>query len=274
MAVGKRTIWTEEMINFLKSNYMKMNNRQLAEALGLKITVTRLKLYELGYKRIEMEYWTEEQINTLKEKYKIWGDVEIAEYFNKHFPKKKGWTKKHIEKKRRYLNLKRTRDEKSTVIDRNIKHGRYSKKHYLRWLGRRTKIGTVKVWKYHNGDSVPVIRINPKDYPDYYLRSNYFIKLSYYNWTQAFGIIPKGKLIIHKNHDTLDCNIENLECIDRVEAGARLIDNDRYIASRIFFRDKDKTKQSILIKERPDLIEAKKNQLKLGRRLDELTKKA
>lgn len=77
--------WTYDRIKFLKDNYSKLSNKELAKTLGLGLTSTRTKLYDLGLKRIEMEYFTDEQIAFLKSNYQTMGDVEIAEYFEENF---------------------------------------------------------------------------------------------------------------------------------------------------------------------------------------------
>jgi hypothetical protein len=115
--------WTEEMISFLKNNYTSMTNKKLADSLGLRLTTTRTKLYELGYKRMDLEYWTNKQIQFLKDRYQTIGDVILAEMFNKKFPKKKLWTKKHIEKKRKYLSLIRTPEEIYAIRNEHSKPG-------------------------------------------------------------------------------------------------------------------------------------------------------
>lgn len=123
MAIGVKTIWTDEMDNFLKENYLLLTNQQLAAQLGLTLTVTRNRLYELKLQRIEMEYWTDEQIEFLKSNYKSMGDVEIAEHFQKASPKNKKWVKQHIKKKRGYLNLNRTFSEIRSIIHKQCSPG-------------------------------------------------------------------------------------------------------------------------------------------------------
>ena len=44
----RKHIWEERDLNFLKDNYSSMTNAQLANGLGLTLTITRTKLYELG----------------------------------------------------------------------------------------------------------------------------------------------------------------------------------------------------------------------------------
>lgn len=120
---NNRIIWTEEMNQFLRDNFFKMTNPQLAAGLGLKLTVVRHQCYRLGLKRIEMEYWTNEQLQYLIENYKKKGNGEIADDLNKLFPKKKLWTHNHIVKKMKYLKLSRTKDEIFTILSDQAKVG-------------------------------------------------------------------------------------------------------------------------------------------------------
>lgn len=115
MAGGVKTIWTNEMDSFLKENYQTMTNRQLADALGLTLTITKGRLYSLGLKRMEMEYFTPEQLNYLVNNYKTTGNVRMANYLNEHYPKNKPWTENHIVKKLGYLGLKRTIEEQAKI---------------------------------------------------------------------------------------------------------------------------------------------------------------
>lgn len=118
-----KTEWTSEMIDFLKSKFFHSTNKQIAEALGLKLTVVRNKAAEIGLKRIEMEYWTDEQLIFLHANYRTMGDVEIAENLQQLFPKKKPWTKQHICKKRKYLELRRTKEQIDAIRTRNSSEG-------------------------------------------------------------------------------------------------------------------------------------------------------
>lgn len=119
-------IWEASDIQFLKDNYMKMTNQQLADGLGIKLTTCRTKLYQLGLQRMQMEFWTEEQVQFLKDNYKELGDVELAEILQEVTPKEKGWTKNHIAKKRKYLSLKRTMSEHHQILLRNRDQKRHS----------------------------------------------------------------------------------------------------------------------------------------------------
>ena len=111
------------MLQYLRDNYLQKTNAELAMHLNLKKTTCRMKLYELGCKRMKMEYWTEEQIYFLRTHYKTMGDVEMAEIFNEKFPRGKVWKKFHIDKKRGYLDLQRTREEYGSLQTKNSSKG-------------------------------------------------------------------------------------------------------------------------------------------------------
>lgn len=103
--------WTDQDIQFLKDNFSSMTSFELAKALGKKRTIVRMKYKQLGLKKMDLEYWTDEMVKFLIDNYKNIGDVEIAEIFDLRYPKKKGWSKKHISKKRSQLDLIRSPQE-------------------------------------------------------------------------------------------------------------------------------------------------------------------
>jgi len=108
---NNRIVWQDWQIKFLQNNWQRMTAQQLADALGLKRTIVRMKKYELGLYKMKLEYWSKEQIAFLKAHYKTTGDVELAEIFNQKWKKEKGWTKNHISKKMAQLGLSRTKEQ-------------------------------------------------------------------------------------------------------------------------------------------------------------------
>lgn len=122
--IGKKTQWTPEQIDYLQKNALTKTNRELCNELGYTEHVVRDKCYELGLKKMEMEYWTDEQVQFLIDNYKTIGDVELAEIFQEKFPKVKKWTKSHFSKKRKYLKLNRTKEDIKAIYRRNFETGR------------------------------------------------------------------------------------------------------------------------------------------------------
>lgn len=194
--------WTPKMINYLRDNYQLKTNRQLANGLGLKLTATRMKLYELGLFRMKLEYWTEEQIKFLIDNYKTSGDKELAELFNQKWHKEKGWTLKHIEKKRKYLKLKRSPEELIFIKEKCKAKGIYSNANRKRWQAMGAKpLGSIVVW-----DGQKFIKT---------IRG--YIHLRVFNYKVFKGKIPKGMLVRLKDNNQLNCSPENLELITRSE---------------------------------------------------------
>jgi hypothetical protein len=116
------------MINierFILDNFCLKSNKEIAQELSIPLHQVRLKAYKLGLKRINLDYWTNEQIDFLKDNFENIGDTEIAEIFQQKFPKSKVWTRKHIDKKRNYLNLHRTPEQIALIKKRNIDAGMY-----------------------------------------------------------------------------------------------------------------------------------------------------
>lgn len=200
--------WTAELDAFLIENFNCMTNAEIAKGVGISLCSTRSRLISLGYKRIELEYWTENQVETLKAHYQTKGDKELAEWYNEIYPKKKGWTLKHIEKKRNYLNLHRTKEQLAAIKERSRLKGAYSINHWKRWIDQ-APLGDIKVW-YPNSNPVKYIKTK-----------NGYQRLAHFNWIKANGQIPKGYVIRIKNGDPMNCEIANLECITKAQNGMK-----------------------------------------------------
>jgi len=206
---------TADEIKFIKRNWKRLSNQQLADSLGLKLTRTRMFLYEMGLKRMELEYWTEEQISFLLDNYKEIGDVELAEIFNSKWVKNKGWTKKHIEKKRRYLKLKRTAVEIENIFLRNLEAGRFQECVKKRWETTGSNpIATILFWRRnkHSEEKIAVIKTT----------EGY---MHYYRWLyeQANGKLTPQDLVAPKVDapSGILLTLDQLEVIDRSEHAIR-----------------------------------------------------
>ncbi len=151
--------WTAYEISFIKEVHGRLPNKLIAWALGLKITALRMKCYEMGLYNLELEFWTAAQVRYLVAHYKMIGDKELAELFNKKWKKKKGWSFKHIEKKRKYLKLKRTSRQLKAIHQRNVDQGRFLLCPVKRWLvSGVAKEGEIRMWRSANGRLTPMIK--------------------------------------------------------------------------------------------------------------------
>ena len=208
---GRKIIWTEDMLSYLRDNYATNTNWELADHLGIGIVATRMQLYSMGFKRMEMEYWTAEQVRFLRKNYVRIGDVELAEIFEKKWPKNKPWTLKHIEKKRVYLKLYRTPEQIEAVFIRNKRLGRFKFCPINRWILQGVMPeGTIRIWNNAEGGQFKVIKTGGK-----------YVHYARWLFSQHFGKFKRNHVVAFKDRNNMNVVIENLEQIPRSEHGRR-----------------------------------------------------
>ncbi len=264
--MNNKRIWEDWEIDFIKSNFNTLTNRQMAEHLGVKPHSFRMQCYALGLKRMEMEYWTTSQINFLIAKYKTTGDKELARIFNAKWKKEKGWSFKHIEKKRKYLKIKRTRAEIKAIHRRNVAQGCFAMCPVNAWKKRGIMPeGTIRYWKTNYSERrFPVIKVNGK-----------FIHWARYMWEKANGDIPNGLNVAFKDQDPYNLKLSNLILITDAENAKRNSEkssrglSDNYVAGMLS-HGKPELRQLFI--QRPALIELKRNQLILNRTINDKQK--
>lgn len=209
-------VWTPMMIDIVQENYKDMNVTELAQAMGVGLSAMRTKLYEMGFKKMEMEYWTEEQTKFLLDNYKTIGDKELAILFNGLWEKDKRWSFKHMEKKRLYLKLKRTPEELAAIKIRNTDRGCWMDTGTWETRGEAPD-GTVRIWKH----SWPSKRGTVwREFKVIKVDGVYF---HYARWLyeKTFGPMPAGYVTGFKDRDNMNVVSENLEAITRAEHARR-----------------------------------------------------
>lgn len=97
-----------------------------------------------------------------------------------------------------------------------------------------------------------------------------WIMLHVYLWEKENGPVPEGHIIIFKDKNPLNCRPENLECISQAENVLRNSGSinlpDSYVAHLVAGRKKFLIED---IKKLPELIELKREQIKLNRAINE-----
>jgi hypothetical protein len=257
-----KIIWTPEQETFIRENHERMNNQQLADALGMKVTSVRSHMYSMGIYRMRLEYWTAEQVDYLRENYRIMGDVELAEQFAARWYKEKGWGKKHMEKKRRYLKLKRTPDEIEAIQQRNVAQGRFALCPVKAWAKRGTyPDGTIRYWKSTGKkQGTPYIKVDGK-----------YVHWARWRYEQLHGPCPEGYNVVFADRNSYHRTDENLLLISNAENAKRNAEkasaglSDNYVLGMMTFRNKALRQE--IKKQYPQLIEVKRKQLLLQREL-------
>jgi len=203
---------SEEILieEFVIANWAIQTNGQMAKALGISIATVRRIAHAKRLLRMEMEYWTDEQVEFLKKKYKTIGDKELAMIYNQKWQKAKGWSFKHIEKKRLYLKLNRTSDQLAEIKKRNVKRGCYHDMGTWKTRGA-AKDGTIKIWMHRDQktgkeSTYVVIKVKGK-----------YVHAARYRYEQAFGKMKPGFVIGFKDRNNLNIELDNLESISRGE---------------------------------------------------------
>jgi hypothetical protein len=258
---GKKQFSPEEKA-FVLANYEKMGNMEMAKILGWKVATFRQLVYEMGLYRMRLEYWTEEQVQYLRANYREMGDSELASNMQLLWPKNKGWHKKHIEKKRKYLKIKRTKEELKAIFERNLDTGKWANTARKRWdkTGSAPE-GEIRFWTNKLGRISARIKIN-----------NRWIYYTRYRWEQLHGPLPPGMNVMHKDGNPSNIEDDNLTVLSNaevvrkncVESIRKLSDN--YIAGMMTFNNIELREE---LKKHPQLLDLKRQQLILNRKINE-----
>lgn len=156
---------------------------------------------------MNFQKWTTEQIIFLYQNYGLYGDTELAEMFNERWVKPYGWTKKHIEKKRMHMGMKRTPKQILAIKKRNGQQGRYNP--VKSWDTRgRMKSGEVRAWNTTGGVR---LHIKIKDRTEPY---------AHWLYEQIYGKVPDTHVVRLKDGDPFNVTPANLMLVTRREHGA------------------------------------------------------
>jgi len=271
--------YSQSELDFLKDNFFSMTNAQLCEAINsmrsdtLKPSSVLHQCRRLGLRRGIQIRWSKEDIEFLNQNYKTHGYTELAIMLNDRKSTfriidgekvYRTFNKKHVEKKQELLGLKHTDEETYKIRVRNnqIFNLGYTYENNDWSLGYRTAFpeNQIRVWGHYERH-YKYIKINGK-----------FIHLNRYNWEQKYGPIPSDNILACKTDDRLNCDPENWELVSRDKAIAANIGreelSDNYILSKLTHMSPN---LKPIFREMPELIELKRNQIKLKRQINELT---
>jgi hypothetical protein len=248
-----KIVLTPEQELLIRDNFLFLSISELEKLTGLKRTYLRHAAYGMGLKKMELEYWMPTQVEFLEFVYRFIGDTEIAEYMQKFWPKNKDWTKKHIEKKRRYLGLKRTKAELALIIKRNTLQGLYAVCNAKRWAKTgKMPIGQVVVYGYKGGKRVPYVKTENglEHYPPWL-------------WEKYNGPVPEG-MVVHLLPGAPEVpEIHHLCLKTRCEMMVMVAQSDTTIAKR-FLGAKTDADVEFIKKNLPEVLELKRAQMQVN----------
>jgi len=284
-AQSRRT-WSEEDIKFLKDNYIKLTGRQLAahfnksyKAVLSKAKVLKLRLPE-GVRneraREAARRWTPEMEEKVRELFKTKTRTEIAAIMN--------LTEQQVHNRCHHLGLKLSEEERARRNRKFLSKG-WGWNKGLKGLKNNSSTKFKKGQPSHNHKTKgTIIKLTDKRTGRAYLKikieePNKWIELHRYLWIRRHGEIPKGMMIVFKNGNSLDCRLGNLKMISmgdnvRRNANRELIKqhsknlSDNYVAGMLW-RGITRKERRELIKQYPELVDLKRNQLLLRRQINE-----
>jgi len=228
-----------------------LNNKELAEILGIKEHSVRYYIHRHHIRTQTWKHFSNKEIEFIKANFRKLSYKEIG--------RELGRTHWSIKNKCKYLKLKRTPREARIIHKQCCSASYFTKGHeptntkYNGYISTRTD---------NKGNNYKHIRVS----------KGKFKHLQIVNWENKIGPIPEGKILRCKTTDTLNCNPDNWYLIDRIahleENAGRKELTDKYIINNLS-RSMPEIKESI--QEMPELIELKRNQLKIRRQLNERT---
>ncbi|MEI7424465.1 MAG: HNH endonuclease signature motif containing protein [Prolixibacteraceae bacterium] len=204
----------------------------------------------LGLSGVFVVKFTEEQIKFIKENYSTMSNTEIGAIIGRS-----KWSVKAFASS---YGLKRSAEESQNIQERCRCKTNFVKGH----LPKNTKSDfDITIRTSHCGSFYKWIRLSVANWA----------MLHVYNWEQANGTVPEGKILRSISGDTLDCSPENWKLVDRAEHltlnSGRSALEDKYIANILTIRSKE---MKPIYLQMPELLDLKRNELKLRRTINEL----
>jgi hypothetical protein len=173
--------------------------------------------------------------------------------------------KKHIEKKRSYLKLRRTGRQIIEITQRNIDQGRLNihMKGKTNWLTTGpAKQGEIRMYRNCHGIIQARIKIGKR-----------WAFWPRWAWIKKYGPIKNGLVVILKDRNPFNTEITNLELVTRAESTKRNAAassknlSDNYVAAQMAYKN-PALKEAI--KKYPELIDSHRRVLLLKRKIKTL----
>lgn len=272
--------YTQSEIDFIKSNYIDLLDREIAVILNRST-------YSVREKRKQLKLFIPEQFKNVRMlKQGAWS-VDEEKYLTENYIKytveqlMKLMNRGHSSIKNKILKLNLTlpeavREERKARSKFKPGHISWNKgvKGYMQSNKTSFKPGHVPANKREVG--YVAVRLDKRTgYPTLRIKiaePNKWESLSVYNYKKTYGDYPKGYMVTFKDGNSLNCNIENLHLMSLKE---RLLKNkpedfynvknyltDKYVLG-VLTRGFTKQQRKIMKQNFPELIQLKKQELLL-----------
>lgn len=221
--------WIKQEIDFLRANYKTLPREELEIALNRSWKAIKSKSQSLGLERDTgyRKEWSSEEIEIIKLRFPFEKTAKIA--------KDLGCTYSQVQKKAKDLNLEKSKvfnakvrkETTENLLNGGKKH-RFKKGNIPYNKGKKIDVGGRSVETRFKKGHLPhntkkngsiSIRNDRRGIPYAFIRVSLgkWEHLHRYIWETTYGPISKGTVIRFKDGNTLNCDLENLEAINRGE---------------------------------------------------------
>lgn len=197
--------------------------------------------------------WSDEQKQLLRDNYQCLSTAELATLVGRSFAATKTMAQK-------VLRLRKSPEALSALLQRTSRH--------------TFQKGDMPTNTIFGDQQVIRIRRNKKRPPYKWIRTGFKQWQMYhiYQWELHNGPVPKGKIIVFRDGDRMNCEPDNLEAITRQQLAERnngaVSLKDGYVAHLLAPRN-PALKAELL--NHPDLLELKRTQIQLNRTIKAAT---
>ena len=273
-----KIIWTEQMTADLLARYPTGNTRELAKDLGVTrdAVKSRTRLHRItkapGYRGVTALKLSPDQQKLFKELYPETPNPQLEKLFDIsestviQYARRLGVCKSKRFMSDPYLRGCFPKGHESwnkgtkgltSANTHSFKKGSIPKNHL--------PVGSVTVRKRYNRENPDYLWIKIAEL-------NKWEMLNVHIWKAAKGSVPKDHIIIFKDRNTMNCKLENLECISNAEHMRRNSGSvsltDNYVAATIS-RDPVLRKQ---LKKMPQVLDLKRQSIILKRKIHDVEK--
>ena len=241
---------TKKQKDFVLSNYEVLSINKICEICHLNSHQVYRLISRSGIRKARWSNFSSGDEKLLRDAYTTMSNVAIGELLNR--------THESIHAKLALMKLTRTPEQRLAIRRKYAAHTFYTKGS----LPHNTKSdGEITTRTSKNGRKFQFKRLSLSEWKP----------LQIFNWELIYGTIPKGMVLRCLTNDTLDCHTDNWELVDRsshlAKNSGQVTLEDKYITMILTLINKDFRP---FVEKMPELIELKRNQLKLRRTINEL----
>ena len=274
-----KTVWTESDLNFLRKEYPRGKTADIASVLCKTVSAVKTRAATLNIRKDKEFFgiWNKANLSRLKEIYADMLNIDIAKEF--------GTTRDAIAAVAHKAGLKKS----ANFHREHMPKSAFQKGHVSANKGKKmsefctpAQIENIKKHWFPKGHlphntkkDFDIAERNCKGRIYLYIRTSLgkWEQLHRHVWEQAYGKIPKGTNIQFIDGNPLNCDIKNLYTIDRhkqMKKNSGTINlPDSMIAT--YLAGKNGSKDDYI--NHTELLELKRNQIKLNRKINEYGRK-